>query len=171
MVKSGNNWLFNVVLSTLERKVAFLGEHTVKIDAKGRMRLPGGLKQQMKPENKGRFVVNRGFESCLEIYPIDVWEKVRARIERLNQFKKKERSFIRYFMRGATEVVLDGQDRLNLPKHLLEYAGITGEAILTPGKNTLELWDSKRYEAELNISSDNFADLAEDVLGDLSVDE
>ena len=74
-------------------------------------------------------------------------------------------------MRGATEVVLDGQDRLNLPKHLLEYAGITGEAILTPGKNTLELWDSKRYEAELNISSDNFSDLAEDVLGDLSVDE
>ena len=171
MVKSGKNWLFHVDLSTRKEKVAFLGEHTVKIDTKGRLRLPGALKQQMKPENKGRFVVNRGFESCLEIYPIDVWEKVRSRIERLNQFKKKERSFIRYFMRGATDVCLDGQDRLNLPKHLLEYAGIQGEAILTPGKNTLELWDLKRYDDELNISSDNFADLAEDVLGDLSEDE
>ncbi len=171
MVKSGKNWLFHVDLSTRKEKVAFLGEHTVKIDTKGRLRLPGALKQQMKPENKGRFVVNRGFESCLEIYPIDVWEKVRSRIERLNQFKKKERSFIRYFMRGATEVCLDGQDRLNLPKHLLEYAGIQGEAILTPGKNTLELWDLKRYDDELNISSDNFADLAEEVLGDLSEDE
>lgn len=150
--------------------MSFLGEYEIKLDAKGRLRLPGALKQQLTPEVKGRFVVNRGFEECLEIYPFDVWEKVRAKVERLNQFKKKERAFIRYFLRGATEVVLDSADRLNLPKHLLDYAGIKGEAILTPGKNTLELWDRNKYEQELAMDSDSFADLAEDVLGDLDID-
>ena len=119
---------------------------------------------------KGRFVVNRGFEECLEIYPIDVWQQVRKKVERLNQFKKKERAFIRYFLRGATEVVLDSADRLNVPKHLLDYAGIKGAAIITAGKNTLELWNKEKYENELALDSDSFADLAEDVLGDFDID-
>ena len=150
--------------------MSFLGEYELKLDAKGRMRLPGALKQQLNPEVKGRFVINRGFEECLEIYPFDVWETVRKKVERLNQFKKKERAFIRYFLRGATEIVLDGADRLNVPKHLLDYAGIKGEAIITPGKNTLELWDKAKYEKELAMDSDSFADLAEDVLGDFNID-
>lgn len=151
--------------------MSFLGEHEIKIDSKGRMRLPAALKQQMSPAAKGRFVVNRGFEQCLEIYPFDVWEKVRAKIEKLNQFKKKERAFIRYFLRGATELVLDSADRINLPKHLMDYAGISNEAILTPGKNTLELWDKTKYETELAMDSEDFADLAEDVLGDMDFEE
>lgn len=150
--------------------MSFLGEYELKLDAKGRLRLPGALKQQLSPEAKGRFVVNRGFEECLEIYPINVWQDVREKVEKLNQFKKKERAFIRYFLRGATEVVLDGADRLNIPKHLLEYAGIKGDAIITPGKNTLELWNKAKYEKELAMDSDSFADLAEDVLGDIDLD-
>ena len=150
--------------------MSFLGEYELKLDAKGRLRLPGALKQQLSPEAKGRFVVNRGFEECLEIYPINVWLDVRKKVEKLNQFKKKERAFIRYFLRGATEVVLDGADRLNIPKHLLEYAGIQGDAIITPGKNTLELWNKAKYEKELAMDSDSFADLAEDVLGDIDLD-
>lgn len=150
--------------------MSFLGEYELKLDAKGRLRLPGALKQQLSPEAKGRFVVNRGFEECLEIYPINVWQDVRNKVEKLNQFKKKERAFIRYFLRGATEVVLDGADRLNIPKHLLEYAGIKGDAIITPGKNTLELWNKVKYEKELAMDSDSFADLAEDVLGDVDLD-
>lgn len=151
--------------------MGFLGEHEVKIDAKGRLRIPTSIKEQMSPSAKGRFVVNRGFEQCLEIYPFDVWEKVRARLNKLNQFKKKDRAFIRAFLRGATELVIDSADRINLPNHLLQYAGITTDAIITPGKNTLELWNKDNYEKELDINSDDFADLAEDVLGDLDFDD
>jgi MraZ protein len=151
--------------------MGFLGEHEVKIDAKGRLRIPSSIKEQLSPAAKGRFVVNRGFEQCLEIYPFDVWEKVRARLNKLNQFKKKDRAFIRAFLRGATELVIDSADRINLPNHLLDFAGITTDAIITPGKNTLELWNKDNYEKELDINSDDFADLAEDVLGDLDFDD
>lgn len=151
--------------------MAFLGEHEVKVDAKGRIRLPGGLKQQLNPAAKGRFVVNRGFEQCLELYPYDVWQQVRARLNTLNQFKKKERNFIRVFLRGATELTLDGADRINVPKQLLGYAGIGKQAVITPGKNTLEIWNKEQYEQMLAIDSDDFADLAEDVLGDIDFEE
>lgn len=149
--------------------MGFLGEYEIKIDSKGRLRLPAGLKKQMSPAANGRFVVNRGFEKSLEIYPFDVWEKTRAKVEKLNNFNKKNRKFIRAFLGGATELVLDSADRINIPKHLLEYADINSEAILTPGKHTLELWNKKRYEAELDLDSDDFSELAESVLGDIDL--
>lgn len=151
--------------------MGFLGEYEIKIDSKGRLRIPAGLKKQMSPEACNRFVVNRGFEKALEIYPFDIWEKTRAKVEKLNHFNKKNRRFIRAFLGGATELVLDSADRINIPKHLLEYADIKGEAIITPGKHTLELWNKKRYEAELDLDSDDFADLAENVLGDIDLGE
>lgn len=149
--------------------MGFLGEYEIKIDSKGRLRLPAGLKKQMSPAANGRFVVNRGFEKSLEIYPFDVWEKTRAKVEKLNNFNKKNRKFIRAFLGGATELVLDSADRINIPKHLLEYADINGDAILTPGKHTLELWNKERYEAELDLDSDDFSELAESVLGDIDL--
>jgi len=149
--------------------MSFLGEHEIKIDSKGRMRLPAGIKKQLNPAANGRFVINRGFESTLQIYPFDVWEKTRAKVESLNTFNKQNRKFVRSFLAGATELVLDSADRINIPKHLLKYADITSEAILTPGKHTLELWNKKRYEAEMDFDSDDFADLAESVLGDIDL--
>ena len=109
----------------------FLGEHICKVDAKGRVKLPSALKKQVESANKGRFVINRGFEKCLVLYPFDEWKRVTAKVNKLNTFKRKEREFVRYFYRGATKLVLDGTDRILLPKHLLEYAGVKKEMLMT----------------------------------------
>src|SRR5580658_8540227 len=103
----------------------FLGEYLCSLDNKGRVKLPAGLKGQLAPENNGRFVINRGFEQCLTMFPWEEWQKISARVSKLNTFEKKKREFVRYFYRGATEITLDTTDRLLLPKHLMEYAGIT----------------------------------------------
>ena len=105
----------------------FLGEHICKLDAKGRMKVPAALKKQFSPENKGRFVINRGFENCLTLYPFDQWQKVSARVNKLNTFKKKHRDFKRYFNRGATEIILDSSERLLLPKRLVGYRWARGK--------------------------------------------
>lgn len=144
----------------------FLGEHICKLDSKGRLKVPAALKKQFAPEIKGRFVINRGFEQCLTLYPYDEWERVSARVNKLNTFEKKKREFKRYFYRGATEVLLDSNDRLLLPKHLMSYAGIDKEMLLTSQNDIIEVWNPERYEALMAIDSDEFADLAEDVMGD-----
>jgi len=144
----------------------FLGEYYCKVDAKGRIKVPTALKKQLEPAANGRFVVNRGMEKCLSLYPFNEWDKITTKVNKLNTFEKKKRAFVRYFYRGATEVALDATDRLLLPKHLFEYADIKGEVLLTAQKSIIEIWNPKQYEEMLAMDSDEFADLAEDVMGD-----
>ena len=102
----------------------FLGEFECKVDPKGRIMLPAGLKKQLSPAAEGRFVINRGFEKCLVLYPLNEWQTISAEVNKLNLYNKKNRDFARYFFRGASELMLDGTNRLLLPKALTEYADI-----------------------------------------------
>jgi MraZ protein len=149
----------------------FLGEHKVKVDEKGRIKLPASLKQQMNPEANGKFVVNRGFEGCLELYPLDIWIKYRNALQKkINKFNPKHRSFLRRFIGGATELTLDAADRLNFPNHLLKEIEVMDEAYLTPGQDTIELWSVKKYEANvLGMDAETYEDLANEVLGDINL--
>ena len=99
-----------------------IGEFECKIDAKGRLMLPAGLKRQISPEAQDKFVVNRGFENCLVLYPLNEWKEISDEVNQLNLYNKKNRDFVRYFYRGATELALDATNRLLFPKQLLAYA-------------------------------------------------
>lgn len=136
------------------------------MDAKGRIKLPAVLKRQLDPASGGRFVINRGFEKCLVLYPFNEWEKLNTRLNKLNLFEKKNRQFLRYFLRGATELTLDATDRLNIPNHLSEYADIKKDLMLSARNSVIEVWNPKHYDELLSMDSDEFAQLAEDVMGD-----
>jgi len=146
----------------------FIGEYECKLDAKGRLMLPSGLKKQCAPESEGRFVVNRGMEACLVMYQKHDWEIVTEKISQLNQFVIKNREFVRRFNNGATAVELDGVGRLLLPKKLLDYAGIGKDLILFAYADKIEIWSKKAYEAMMNSEGD-FASLAEEVMGNKEV--
>ena len=143
----------------------FIGEFDCKLDAKGRLMLPSGLRKQLDPAAQERFVLNRGFEKCLVLYPKNEWEGISSEVNKLNQYVKKNREFIRYFYRGASELELDNTGRLLLPKRLLDYAGAAKEVVLFAYSNRIEVWDKKTYEGLLTDEPDDFADLAEEVMG------
>jgi len=143
----------------------FLGEFEIKIDDKGRILFPAGLRRQLPPDSQERFVVNRGFENCLALYPFTEWQKISAEVNKLNPYVKKNREFTRFFYRGATEVILDGSGRLLLPKRLLEFATIGKEIILSAFANKIEIWASQKFNEMQKGESDDFASLAEDVMG------
>ena len=142
-----------------------LGEYECKIDAKGRMRLPSGLISQLGEKETYEFVINRGFEKCLMIYPIEVWEKISEEINQLNLYNKKNRNFVRYFYRGAQKVAMDSADRVLVTKRLLEYAGIEKEVILSAYNDRIEIWAKGEYDQLLEDEPMDFSDLADDVLG------
>ena len=143
----------------------FIGEFNCKIDAKGRVMLPAALRKQLSPDANERFVMNRGFEQCLVLYPKNEWEVISAEVNKLNQYVKKNREFIRYFYRGATELELDANGRLLLPKRMLQYAGISKEIVLFAYGNRIEVWDKDKYDNLLTDEPEDFADLAEEVMG------
>jgi MraZ protein len=143
-----------------------IGEYECKPDPKGRIMLPSSLKKQIPPEAEDRFVINRGFEKCLVIYPMNEWKSISEDINRLNLYVKKNRDFVRYFQRGATELKLDGNNRLLLPKTLLDYAGIGKDIVLFAYSNRIEVWNKDTYNTLLTDEPEDFARLAEDVMGD-----
>jgi len=145
--------------------ISFIGEFECKIDAKGRVMMPSGLRKQLDPAAQERFVLNRGFEKCLVLYPKNEWEGISAEVNKLNQYVKKNREFIRYFYRGASEMGLDGTGRLLLPKRMLEYASVEKEVVLFAYSNRIEVWDKSTYEGLLTDEPDDFATLAEEVMG------
>lgn len=142
-----------------------IGEFDCKLDAKGRLMVPSGLKKQLPAVDAEGLVVNRGFEKHLTIYTKSEWDKITAELAQLNVFEKKTREFIRYFTRGASELSLDGSGRVLLPKSLLEYAGIGTEVVLSCQFDKIELWAKDAYDAQLDNEPESFANLAEEVMG------
>jgi MraZ protein len=143
----------------------FLGEFDCKLDTKGRMMIPVGLKKQLPEADSEGLVINRGFEKHLVIYTRKEWNKIVEDLSKLNQYEKKTREFIRYFTRGASELSLDAAGRVLLPKTLLEYAGIDAEVVLSCQFNKIEVWAAAAYDAQLDNEPENFANLAEEVMG------
>ncbi|WP_026903812.1 division/cell wall cluster transcriptional repressor MraZ [Pedobacter glucosidilyticus] len=142
-----------------------IGEFDCKLDAKGRLMVPSGLKKQLPAADAEGLVINRGFEKHLVIYSKAEWDKVTAELAQLNQYEEKNRKFIRYFTRGATELSLDASGRVLLPKSLLEYADIGAEVVLSCQFNKIEVWAKDAYDAQLDDEPENFSSLAEEVMG------
>ncbi len=143
----------------------FLGEFECKLDVKGRMMVPSNLRKQLPEAEHEGLVINRGFEKHLVIYPRKEWDLILEDLAKLNQYEKKNRDFIRYFTRGATEIIPDAAGRILFPKTLLDYAGIGTEVVLTGNLNKIEVWAQSAYDEQLDNEPENFAKLAEEVMG------
>lgn len=146
---------------------SFLGEFECKLDSKSRFLLPAGLRKQIDPSAKEQFVLNRGFEGCLVLYPLNEWEKITSKLKNLNLFVAKNRAFYRQFHNGATAISLDSNARVLVPKSLMKFSGIDKEAVLFAYADRIEVWAKDKYEKVMDQDADAFAALAEDVMGGL----
>ena|SRR5688572_10134780 len=143
----------------------FLGEFEATLDAKGRFLLPAGFKKQLPEEEASLFVINRGFEKCLTLYPVKSWEPLFAEISQLNDFDPKVREFRRYFLNGATTVGPDSAGRILVPPNLKEHAGLVKDIVLVAAVNKIEIWDSNKYKQLFDsFTPDAFSTLAKDVM-------
>jgi MraZ protein len=145
--------------------IGFLGEYEVTLDAKGRFLLPAGFKKQLSGESASQFVINRGIEKCLSLYPLQSWEPIFSEISKLNDFDPKVRDFRRFFLNGATQLELDSAGRLLITKTLAEYAGLEKDIVLVSAVNKIEIWDKTKYKQLFEtFSPENFSKLANDVM-------
>jgi MraZ protein len=151
--------------------INILGTYECKVDAKGRLMFPVAFKNQMGDTTRQGFVIKRSiFKKCLELFPIKQWQDESSMVSRLNMFKKKNAEFVTKFMAGVKPVELDGSGRLLIPKDLLKYGGINKEIVLTSVVNRIEIWDKAAYELAVEYDADDFANLAEDVMGEFETD-
>ena len=128
--------------------------------------LPSAIKKQLLPILQNGFVLKRAvFQPCLELYPMSEWDALMQKINKLNRFKKKNNDFIRRFTAGLKMVEVDATGRLLIPKDLVAFSGISKEIVVSSAINIIEIWDKDKYEQAIDDATGDFADLAEEVMG------
>ena len=145
---------------------SFIGTYECKADAKGRLMIPAVLKKQLAGALQDGFVLKRAvFQPCLELYSMAEWNKMMQKVNKLNRFKKKNNDFIRRFTAGVKIVEVDSAGRLLIPKDLISFSGISKQVVLASAVNIIEIWDKDKYEQAIDDAASDFADLAEEVMG------
>ena len=146
-----------------------IGTYECKADVKGRVMVPTALKKQLAPVSGSGFVIKRAvFQPCLELYPMEEWQLLMEKMGTLNRFNRKNNDFIRRFTAGVKTVEMDAAGRLLIPKDLAAFAGVKKEIVISSAINIVEIWDKNKYEQAINDAASDFADLAEEVMGDES---
>ncbi|MFY8009511.1 MAG: division/cell wall cluster transcriptional repressor MraZ, partial [Flavobacterium sp.] len=150
---------------------SIIGTYECKVDAKGRLMIPSALKKQLANSLQDGFVLKRSvFQPCLELYPMAEWNLMMQKINKLNRFVKKNNDFIRRFTAGVKMVEVDDLGRLLIPKDLTTFSQISKDIVLSSAVNIVEIWDKDLYEKSIAGDDIDFADLAEDVMGNINDD-
>ena len=148
------------------------GEILSKVDEKGRVLFPAMFRKQISADTADTFMVKKGYEGCLELYPIDVWNRLEKEMGKLNHHNKEARDFRRRFFLGAASVELDKSGRLNIPKRLLEHAAIEKEMVFYAHSYFIEIWNPERLNSiESQMTDEQYSDMAQKVMGNINLFE
>ena len=151
--------------------IIFIGEYTCKLDNKGRVILPAAFKKQMSGSNQEKFVIKKDiFESCLVLYPMEEWDRqIKIIRKKINPYKREHNKFLRRFFKGMADVMLDANNRILIPKRLLDEIDANKEIVMAGQYGKIEIWTKDRYDKS-NLGDDEFAGMAENIMEGL-VDE
>jgi MraZ protein len=144
----------------------FIGDYTCKVDVKGRIILPMAFKKQMPADAQDHFVVRKDiFENCLVLYAIEDWNRQLEKIrKKLNPYNREQNMFLRNFFKGTAELSLDNNNRILVPKRLMDLIGADRDVVLAGQDGRIEIWAADRYD-KIDMPADDFANLAEKFLG------
>lgn len=140
----------------------FMGEYHHTIDDKNRLIIPSKFRDGLGDE----FVITRGIENCLFVYSKDEWNKIVSKLEDLPFTKKDARSFIRFFLSGATVAEFDKQGRVNITSPLIGYANIDKECVIIGAGDRLEIWSTDNWNSFFDSAKDNMSDIAENLFNE-----
>lgn len=138
----------------------FVSHKTHKIDSKGRISIPANMRASLGQE----FIVSRGVNKCLALYPMEVWkEMINNILQKVSQ--KKRRALELYYSANAEKMSLDGQGRLYLNEELRKQVELLGEtqAEVFGNNNKIEIWNCDLFKKELeSIEEVDIADILDE---------
>jgi MraZ protein len=143
---------------------SFKGSYGYSVDSKGRINIPARLRKYVSTDANDTFVITRGYDQCLYVYPLDEWTRLELEIRQLSSTNPKHRFFKRRLLEWATESQLDGQFRIMIPRDLLQFAGIENDVLIIGVLDHIEVWNPRIYEAYLKTQDESYETVAQTVL-------
>ena len=142
-----------------------IGEFDVSLDTKGRFRMPSNLLKKLGDTEKLSFVVRKGWDPHLTLYPKPVWDKLVEELNQRSELDPRVKRYAQSFWNGANEVSLDSADRILLPKRLQSYAEGVKSLILTARNDKLEIWTETEYNKLMEASAAELEALGAELFG------
>lgn len=136
-----------------------MGEYRHNIDEKNRLVIPSKFREALG----NNFVVTRGIEKCLFVYPMNEWDKITNKLASLPFTKSDARKFTRFFLSAAEEKELDKSGRVGLSNAHLEYANINRECVIIGTNDRVEIWSLESWTNFLSENEDSLSDIAENL--------
>ncbi|MEW6243078.1 MAG: division/cell wall cluster transcriptional repressor MraZ [Bacillota bacterium] len=134
-----------------------IGEYQHAIDEKGRLTMPSKLREHLGD----RFIIARGLENCLFVFPMPEWERLQRRLTQLSLTKSDARAFTRFLFSGATEGEFDRQGRVLIPQNLREYSSIEKDVVVIGVSTRVEIWSAQNWEDYKRRTDVSYEDIAE----------
>lgn len=153
-----------IAINTVYRVTSLLGQYECKADAKGRINLPNALKNKIIPYIKDDFIIKRSaYQPCLELHPKEKFDDIMKALMNQPNKGRKFQEWLRRFTAGLKEVPIDEESgRLQIPKNLFDFAGLSKDVVLNASHHMIEIWDSEKYEAALLAMTDQeFEEMSE----------
>ena len=145
-------------------KLRFSGEYLNTLDAKNRVNIPAKFRKVLDPINDRTFVITRGFDQCITLYPIYEWNIVEQQLASLSSLRNRNRNFVRSIVRYASYVQYDRQGRIIIPDNLKAYSTIDKDVVIIGMITKIEIWNPDRIKkCNDDINVEDFDDLANDI--------
>lgn len=145
-------------------KPHFRGQSIVRLDGKGRLRIPTKYREVLQRHYQDALVITR-LDECLVAYPPEIWQQIEAKVMGLSQVDPNQRNFQRFFISSAEDCYFDNQGRILIPPVLKKHAGLEQDVLLAGMLNCFEIWETGRWEKRMEWSQENFSELAGSVTG------
>lgn len=138
----------------------FMGEYSHTIDVKGRLIIPARFREGLGD----RFIVTKGLDNCLFVYPQDEWGALEQKLKSLPFTRADARAFVRFFFSGAGECEVDKQGRILIPANLREYAQLSKDVVVLGVSSRVEIWSKEQWDKYNNMAAENFEEIAEKIV-------
>ncbi|MEC9488054.1 MAG: division/cell wall cluster transcriptional repressor MraZ [Halanaerobium sp.] len=135
----------------------FMGEYRHSMDSKGRVIIPAKFRDELG----NSFVITRGLDNCLFVYPMEEWRVLEEKMKALPLTSKNARTFVRFFFSGAVETELDKQGRVSLPANLRDYASLEKDVVIIGVSSRMELWSGEDWDGYLAAAESSYEEIAE----------
>jgi len=146
----------------------FIGEYAYSLDSKGRVNIPAKFRQSLSADSQNTFVITRGLDPCIWVYPLEQWKEIENNLRNLSSVKNIHRTFVRDTARYASPSTYDKQGRITLTPSLTEYAILEKDVLIIGMINKIEIWNPNTLkivdQQNLEIEPDAYDDLADKII-------
>jgi len=136
------------------------GNHTAKIDDKGRLKVPSQFRAYIEEQYGTRLFVTSLSGDYVRIYPLAVWEGIEARLGSMPTTHPTRIKFLDTVNYYGQAIELDGQGRVLIPPRLRETASINGEVDVLGVLSYLDVWNHERFATRIATNRLTDEDLA-----------